>query len=402
MPYEKPDAGASGSSAIFLTTVDLSVPSACTVHVAAIAHGLAAAGWKVELFAPRLDSAPGVALDGDGVNVHWTYPLNRLGLPRTLSIFPMLAPLFSRTRRARLRLAYIRFSPLTPVLVWAVSKLAPHAAIVTEHNGWVASEASMSGWPRWLCRAVAWFQRADGLMCHAVRAVTDEVGGCLVNAGISPDKVFVAENGTDLQRFHPLDHAATKVKLGLDPTDLHVGFLGTLTPWQGVDVLLRAAATLMPHHPKLRVVVGGDGPGTAPMQALAAELGIADRVSFLGWVAAEQANTVINAFDIAVAPYHLPPGRPIGSPVKLRDYAAAGRPVVAADYPVVAHVSDEGWCLLHRPGDHLHMAKRIEELLGDEPRRETMGAQARRHAEANFGWASVIGTIISHIPNIGR
>lgn len=371
------------------------------MHVSAICRGLAQAGWNVTLLAPGLadGTTPSVSLEGEGVTVRWTYPVNRWRLPRTVNIVPLLLHLLARSHRRDARLAYIRFSPLTPLLVWAARRFLPRAAIITEHNGWVASEASMAGWPAWLCAIVARLQRLDSRLADATRTVTEDVMKCLIAAGVPAAKLFVAENGTDLSRFFPIDRVQAKIDSGLDPSHIHVGFLGTLTPWQGVDVLLRAAALLVDRHPEVRIVIGGAGGNMEAQQALAQELGLADRVVFLGWVSGDRANTLINSFDIAVAPYHLPANRPVGSPVKLRDYAAAGRPVVAAHYPVVALASDESWCLLHRPGDHEHLAARLEELLADPQRREVMGALARSHAEKNFSWNAVIKTIASHIPN---
>ena len=338
----------------------------------------------------------------EGVTVRWTYPLNRWRLPRAVNTLPLLMYLLTQASRRNVRLTYIRFSPLTPLLVWIARRLIPHSAIITEHNGWVASEASMGGWPAWLCTIVAHLQQLDSRLADATRAVTYDVMKCLIEAGVSKDKVFVAENGTDLSRFYPIDRIQAKIDSGLDPSHLHIGFLGTITPWQGVDVLLRAAAMLVKRYPNLRIVVGGSGGNIKAQQALAQDLNLSDVVIFLGWVPSAKANMVINSFDIAVAPYHLPPDRPIGSPVKLRDYAAAGRPVVAADYPVITHASDESWCLLHRPGDHVQLAARLEELLADSDRREAMGAHARSHAERNFSWNAVIDTITSRIPNIKR
>lgn len=399
MPYNIPDTAADGSSAVFITTVDLSVPSACTMHVAAICGGLAAVGWNVTLIAPGLGPGkrPGVALEGPHLKVRWTYPLNRWGLPRTTNILAMVAGLLT-CRRNDILLAYVRFSPLTPLLVLLVRMLMPKATIITEHNGWVASEASMSGWPNWMCQIVAWLQQQDARLADAVRTVTRDVMNCLTDVGVRADRIFVAENGADLNRFKPIDRRQAKIDSGLDPDHIHVGFLGTLTPWQGVDVLLRAAAILVKQHPDLRVVIGGAGGGADAQQALAESLDLSDRVTFMGWVPGEHANRLVNAFDIAVAPYNLPPNRPIGSPVKLRDYAAAGRPVVAAGYPVVVQASDESWCLIHRPGDHAHLALRLEELLADPQRREAMGVRARSHAEKNFSWDAVVDTIISHLP----
>jgi glycosyltransferase involved in cell wall biosynthesis len=77
-----------------------------------------------------------------------------------------------------------------------------------------------------------------------------------------------------------------------------VGFVGRLVPEKGVDLLLRATPPLRDLH----VVIGGDGPERGPLEALAAELGVRDRVHFLGNLAPEEAIRVIGALDVCALP----------------------------------------------------------------------------------------------------
>ncbi len=77
-----------------------------------------------------------------------------------------------------------------------------------------------------------------------------------------------------------------------------VGFVGRLVPEKGVDLLLRAARLL----PGVHVVIGGDGPERNPLEALAAELDVRDRVHFLGNLAPEEAIRVIGALDVCTLP----------------------------------------------------------------------------------------------------
>ena len=107
---------------------------------------------------------------------------------------------------------------------------------------------------------------------------------------------------------------------------------------------------------------------------------------------------MINAFDVAIAPFISRRNSAIGlSALKLRDYAAAGRAVVAADLPGIADHAEAGWLVLHRPDDPQDLADKVEALLADPVRRKEMGDTARRYAEANFGWTRTAGTILEHI-----
>lgn len=378
------------------TTIDLALPSACSIHIAAIARGFAERGYRVTLVAPRLrgNAKPAVDLDIPGVEVIFT-PF--WSLPRTINVVPMLGVVRRLMRHTTFSAAYVRFSPLTPLLVRAFQYWRPGAPVISEHNGWVESEASLGRWWNPLCRLVGWLQAKDACWADATRVVTQDVADCLSRRGVPAGRYFVAENGTDLGRITPGERDSALAAMGLETGKLYVGFLGTLTPWQGVEVLVKAMARLAADFPNLRLLVGGDGEGMAGLRQLVRQLQLEDRVVFKGWIRGEDARTFINALDVAVAPYYFPPDRPIGSPVKLRDYAAAGRPVVAADYPVIAKVIDEQWCLLHRPGDDADLAERLRILLPDADRRASMGRAARAAAERLFGWKGVIDTILARI-----
>ena len=118
-----------------------------------------------------------------------------------------------------------------------------------------------------------------------------------------PRRIDVVHPGVDLQTFSPGDRTAARAALGLDPGERIVAFVGRIQPLKAPDVLLRAAAKL----PDVRVVVAGgpSGSGLAAPDALvglAAELGIADRVTFLPPQSRDQLVDVYRAADLVAVP----------------------------------------------------------------------------------------------------
>lgn len=107
----------------------------------------------------------------------------------------------------------------------------------------------------------------------------------------------------------------------------------------------------------------------------------------------DNANGTINAFDIALAPFIAAFNAEIGrAALKIRDYAASARPVVAADIPGLHPFAEAGWLLTHTPDD---LAENIAVLLADPERRERMGKAARAYAQAHFPWRQAAGKILA-------
>jgi glycosyltransferase involved in cell wall biosynthesis len=145
-----------------------------------------------------------------------------------------------------------------------------------------------------------------------------------------------------------------------------VAYAGHLYAWKGVDVLLRALADV-PHARGL--IVGGhpNEPDLTRLQALAKTLAIDGRVTFTGLVEPGRVAALLQEADVLALPN--PPSAistRFTSPLKLFEYMAAGRPIVASDLPSVREVlHHEIDALLVPPGDHATLAAAIERLLGD-------------------------------------
>ncbi len=160
----------------------------------------------------------------------------------------------------------------------------------------------------------------------------------------------------------------------LTPT---VGYAGHLYAWKGVDILLEALARL----PGARgLIVGGHSAESdlARLKALAERLGIADRVTFTGLVEPARVPELLRDAAVLVLPN---PASAIStqftSPLKLFEYLAAGRPIVASDLPAIREVLHDGVdSLLVPPGDAAALATAIGRLLEDPVLAERLAREA--------------------------
>jgi glycosyltransferase involved in cell wall biosynthesis len=155
-----------------------------------------------------------------------------------------------------------------------------------------------------------------------------------------------------------------------------------LFPRKGIRFLIQAAAQLKPRFPDLKLVLAGDGFERPELVRLAEELGIAEDVTFLGWVPNNALPPYYRAAAVSVIPsleegFGIPAAEAMGCEV----------PVVASDAGGLPEVVEHGVTGLVVPrGDVAALASAIGSLLEDPERRRQMGIAGRRRAVENFDW----------------
>jgi teichuronic acid biosynthesis glycosyltransferase TuaC len=204
-----------------------------------------------------------------------------------------------------------------------------------------------------------------------VIAVSEALKRELVAIGVPEARVTVLRNGVDLEVFHPGDRAALRAELGLrGPTLLSVGWL---IDRKGHHLVIGAMPAL-PHHALLIV---GDGPERAALERLSRDLGVADRVRFLGQVPHGSLARLYGSVDALV----LASSRE-GWPNVLLEAMACGTPVVATNIwgnPEIVTRPEAG--VLMKERTVAGVAAAVEQLFSHLPDRSA----TRRYAE-NFSW----------------
>jgi glycosyltransferase involved in cell wall biosynthesis len=224
---------------------------------------------------------------------------------------------------------------------------------------------------------------ADRVMVNA-DAVRDFVHD---NEGCPRDKMFVIPSGVDTERFRPRPEARAEARrrLALPLAAPVVGTVGRLEARKGTAVLLEAAArALKKGLSELRVVVVGDGPLRDELPALAARLGIAERVHMLG--DRSDIPEILVALDAFVLP-----SRTEGMSNALLEAMATALPVVATAVggnPEV--VSAETTGVLVPPDDAMTMADAMTRLIASPTLAAELGAAARRAVEERYGARAMV------------
>ena len=230
--------------------------------------------------------------------------------------------------------------------------------------------------PRRLIRAVApWLDRHLPRRADRIIAVSEAIRDTLATLGASaPHRMHVIPNGVEWQRF--------PAEQGIAPGECTVIFTGNLAPYQGVDLMLEAFATLRARRADVRLMIVTDTSFT-PYEALARRLGVRAAVD-LRRAAFPQQPALLAAATVAVNPRV----RCDGIPQKLLNYMAAGMPIATFEGsagPVRHEVT--GLCV--PDGDTAAMADAMERLLTDRALARTLGDAARDQARREFSWAQV-------------
>ncbi len=240
------------------------------------------------------------------------------------------------------------------------------------------------------------FRAADLLV-----AVSEGIRAYLLRYGAPGERILVVPNGVNLTSFNPqVDGNAVRRRYQVDGK-LVIGFSGSLKPWHGVDQLLHAFAGIcripVQHaeaSPHLLII--GEGPQGETLRQLSREPGLEERVTFTGAIAHREMPAYLAAMDIAVAPYRSSDGFYF-SPLKVMEYLAMGRPVVAprlGQIPSLLQGSKEPCGLIYTPDDQHGLAAALLSLIADAELRQRLGASAAAQARLRSSWKSIAAQII--------
>ncbi len=226
-------------------------------------------------------------------------------------------------------------------------------------------------------RATRWlYQTACAHIVTAGEALRQQLAR---QNGYAPERMTSVPTGIDLARFRPLERAAARRELGLDERHA-LGIVATLRDWKGHDYLLDAWGRLAPRFPDWQLLVIGEGPQRARLEARLAAEGLAASARFVG----NQDNVPVwlNSLDL----FTLPSYGDEGVPQAIMQAMACGLAVVATPVGAIEEAVQRGLTgLIVPPRDAGALAAALGALMEDPARRAEMGKAGRDYAAAHFG-----------------
>jgi len=231
--------------------------------------------------------------------------------------------------------------------------------------------------------------------CIAIVVISRALKKHLINLGVQEKKIIVLPDAVDIESF-PLHKSLT----GKNLSKIRVGYTGHLYKGRGINIILEMALKLVDIDFEF---IGGNPEDIAFWEQKAKEKKIKN-VTFSGFVPYRDIPSKLSQFDILVMPYQKNVATHgngsntanFMSPMKMFEYMATGKAIVASDLPVLREILFDNWnCLLVPPDDIQKWICAVKALADNPNLRARLGLQARKDVENNFTWRKRANTILA-------
>lgn len=381
------------ASRICYIAPDVPIPSprGSSVHVTEIARSLASSGHEVHVICRRIRRSEPRFDKMDGINLHRIY---------RFVLFPggkgeLAGRSSSETHRgftARVYQLYLRslfslYASLATAYVIRKNKL--NFIIERETSFGAGGLASVFARIPMILEIVG--PRYSRLSVWRSKRILYYTGSML-RKWVDRSKCIQVSGGVNLLLFHE-DKSLREVcreRLGFSEQDRVIGYVGTFQDWHGIDTLIHSFVELRDSYPNIRALMVG--PYYEKYTALAKSLGVDDICVFTGPVNYEKVPEYINAADVMVALYEPEKNEirkkyGIGSPLKILEYMACGKPVIGTDVEPVNSVILKGYSgYLVKPSDKEELSALISSILCNQKESETIGAHGKQIVESRYSW----------------
>lgn len=225
----------------------------------------------------------------------------------------------------------------------------------------------------------------------------------LTSRGIEEKRILVNPNSVDPSMFNPDRYssdfiAARRRELKIPQDSVVAGFIGTFSPWHGVEVLAEAIPKAVEKCPNLHFLLIGSGPLIDDIKNLLENSGAIDRTTFTGIIPQDQAPKYLMCADFFLSPHvPNPDGTPFfGSPTKLFEYMALGKGIIASNLEQIGEIiTDCETGILVPPGDSDALADAIISLCENPELGKQFGDAARKVALSKHTWKDHASRILN-------
>lgn len=366
-------------------------------HVIQVAKGLQKLGHEVQLVAPSIQRY----IQDNELNIRYIPVLN-LRFIQFLS-YLFLSPIY-------FMLYFSEFKPDIVLLfeihldlgVFFACRLL-NLPLVFYINGITSEEVSLTLKFRPVICLITLIENIYVKFASRIFVVTEAIKNYVKEAyNVSRDKISIVKNGVDAEIFRPIDKEEARKQLGFKQDNFFIGFIGSLFVWQGIDYLIEAVPLILKQIPNVEFVIVGKGNMSKIWQDKVRGLGLEGNFIFTGVVAFSQVPIYINAFDIGIV-FFKPIRTDPGNPIKLYEYLACGKPVIASKVTGYGDFVEEiGAGISVDSGNPEAVAEAIISLIRNKRLREEMGRKGRSAVEAGHTWkgrASEIEHFLFEIKN---
>lgn len=338
------------------------------IHIEEILKALRKAGHDIVMVTPRIGESSGVG-KGSGFVRRLKQALPRsvyetVEFAYSLWIFLKLARTITVHRP---EFIYERYNLFTPAGIWA--RKVFRIPLLLEINAPLFEERSKYEGVS-LNRLARWTERYTWRNATMVLPVTDVLADHQRRAGVPDERICVIPNGVNLDDFPDPGNDSPGSPAG--PERLVLGFVGFCREWHGLHKVIDLLA--LAGNESLFFLLIGDGPAVEEILASGRRLGVEDRIRVTGHVDRQQVPGLLAEVDIALQPAVVD----YASPLKMLEYMATGKAIVAPGQPNIEELLTDGEnALLFDPGSQDSFVQACKRLIDDSALRERLSRRAR-------------------------
>lgn len=336
------------------------------VHVEEIINALENLGHQIIVVGPKISEESEFGSDGG-----WVSKL-RSSLPKVFAeflefgyAFYVFFKLLAVAVKHRPDAIYERYNLFLPAGIW-VKKLL-RLKLILEVNSPLYEERSQYGGIA-LGALAKWTEDYTWRNADHVCPVTQVLAGYVMNVGVPEERITVIPNGIDPKKFYPSTQQTRNRKF---QKVLTIGFVGFCREWHQLDKLLSLIAEPKNNH--LMLLIVGDGPAAKPLLQQAKQLGLEDHFYVTGLIERKDMPGWLDQIDIALQPA----ATPWSSPLKLIEYLAKGKAIIAPNTDNIRELlCDNKNALLYDMHSPDHILACVKRILADERLRTRLQQEA--------------------------
>jgi len=294
---------------------------------------------------------------------------------------------------------YDRYAHFSFAALWAASRAKLPAILEVNSPYSIQKRKYEKLYFPWLSRYGEYkiFQKAPRII-----VVSSPLKQIVADYNVDAGKVTVLPNGTDPERFDPrLDASELRKELDIEGK-IVLGFVGILRSWHNIDKLINVLEEIDLEKHNAVMLFLGDGPSYDELVEYNRQKGHEKTVRFLGRIPHDQIQKYIALFDVAISPH----ATPYSSPMKILEYMAMEKAILAPDMPNIRDIISHGETgILFEPDNAESLKANLLELMNDAENRKRLGKDARQAVTGKFTWfnnARITADIAKEMTKNGR
>jgi len=312
--------------------------------------------------------------------------------------------IISLDRRAGAARLFKNITEITRLAGWCdiihFQKCYYYVALPALIAGWLKSKPIHYDWDDWETKIFYYsnprevivgefidiFERLLPFAADTVSVSSKRLYDLCLKRGVAAQNIFSAPVGADLQQFRPDLNLSGIIRKNYNIHNQLVLYVGQLHGGQYAELFIKSAPQVIKSHPAATFMIVGNGYRLNELKALATRLGLDKHFIFTGSVAHDEIPYYMCEADVCVACFEENDITRSKSPLKVVEYLACGKAIVASRVGEVRNMVG-GVGVLAEPGDAGSLASGITLLLKNKALKEEMGRRSRERAEKKYNWS---------------